>query len=293
MIYIIIGIIIILLIFWAERGFIKSSTMELLRESGLKNILNLNFFYMYIYARWTDKYLAIARRLLPKNKGNTRISDKYHAKVLTPQLAKKIIKINKAIPLRDLEKIIPYPTARKIVLANPIDIVVIECPCRASSPQPCQPSMVCMVIGKPFTDFMLEHNPKKSKRLTQEEALELLETVHSKGCVHSAFFKESCLDRFYVICNCCKCCCLGLEAMVKHGIPMMASSGFIGKIDEKSCVHCGICQKKCPFEAINDSCEIIPEKCMGCGVCVSFCEKSAITLERDEAKGIPLDVRNL
>ena len=283
----------IIMILWAERGFIKSSTVKIFRESGLKNILNLNFIYMYVYARWPDKYLAIARRLLPKNKGNTAISDKYHAKILTPQLAKKIIKVDKAIPIRNLEKIIPYPTARKIVLDNPVDIVVIDCPCRASSPQPCEPSKVCMVIGKPFTDFMLEHNPSKSKRITPKEALELLEIVHNKGCIHSAFFKEACLDRFYVICNCCKCCCLGLEAMVKHGIPMMAASGYIAKIDEKSCIYCGVCQKNCPFEAINDSYQIIAEKCMGCGVCLTFCNQNAIILERDESKGIPLDVSNL
>jgi Pyruvate/2-oxoacid:ferredoxin oxidoreductase delta subunit len=31
--------------------------------------------------------------------------------------------------------------------------------------------------------------------------------------------------------------------------------------------------------------------CMGCGVCEGQCSQHAITLVRDERKGIPLDVR--
>lgn len=192
---------------------LKKSTKEALRQHGDKS--KKDFLHMYIYARWTDKYLEIARRFLPNaaRKNPQKIADNYHAKILTTDLAKKMITINKSIPLQDLEQIIPYPTARKIVSEHPLDIVVMECPYRASAPNPCQPSMVCMVIGKPFTDFILEHRPKISKRLTQKETLELLDEVHKKGFVHSAFFKDVCLDRFYVICNCCKCCCLGIEAM--------------------------------------------------------------------------------
>ena len=35
------------------------------------------------------------------------------------------------------------------------------------------------------------------------------------------------------------------------------------------------------------------QKCMGCGVCVSKCPNQALSLVRDERKGIPLDVRML
>lgn len=272
---------------------LKKSTIEIYREHGVKGIRN--FLHMYIYARWTDKYLGIARYFLPNTakRNPSQIADNYHAKILTTSLAKKLITINKSIPLQDLEQIIPYPTARKIVLEHPLDIVVLDCPCRASSPNPCKPSMVCMIIGKPFTDFILEHKPGKSKRLTQPEALELLDEIHKQGCVHSAYFKDVCLDRFYVICNCCKCCCLGIEAMVKHGIPMLAPSGFMAGIEQESCLSCGICQTECPFSAINELSEIIMEKCMGCGVCVTQCPVQAISLHKNPCKGIPLDVEEI
>jgi ferredoxin len=35
------------------------------------------------------------------------------------------------------------------------------------------------------------------------------------------------------------------------------------------------------------------KKCMGCGVCTGQCPAEAISLERDETKGVPLDVRSL
>lgn len=268
----------------------KKSTRKVLKEHDIKNIED--FLHMYIYARWTDKYLGMARRFLPSlaKKNPRKIADNYHAKILTPDLAKKVISINKSIPLQDLEQIIPYPTARKIVLEHPLDIVVLDCPCRASAPNPCKPSMVCMIIGKPFTDFILEHRPDKSKRITKTEALELLEEVHKQGCVHSAYFKDVCLDRFYVICNCCKCCCLGIEAMMKHGVSMLASSGYTAKIEKDICVACGLCRKKCPFDAIAETFDTVEDKCMGCGVCVSQCHKNAISLYKNPIRGIPLDV---
>ncbi|MGQ9555045.1 MAG: 4Fe-4S binding protein [Anaerolineae bacterium] len=35
------------------------------------------------------------------------------------------------------------------------------------------------------------------------------------------------------------------------------------------------------------------EACMGCGVCVGQCRNEAMSLVRDERKGVPLDVRAL
>ncbi|MGO9416315.1 MAG: 4Fe-4S binding protein [Syntrophobacteraceae bacterium] len=56
-------------------------------------------------------------------------------------------------------------------------------------------------------------------------------------------------DRFYAICNCCKCCCCGIEWMVKYGSPMLASSGYVAPVDETLCAACGTCVDACPFEA--------------------------------------------
>jgi ferredoxin len=81
--------------------------------------------------------------------------------------------------------------------------------------------------------------------------------------------------------------------MVRYGIPMLASSGYIASIDKNLCVNCGACRKRCPFEAITGTCEVDREKCLGCGVCLGSCRQKAIVLERDEAKGMPLDIQTL
>jgi ferredoxin len=152
-----------------------------------------------------------------------------------------------------------------------------------------------MVIGQPFVDFMMEHNPQITRRLTQTEALELLQAEHERGHLHSAWFKDAMLDRFYAICNCCKCCCGGIEAMIKYGSPMIASSGYVARVNQPVCGQCGACVEACPFGALSldAAVEVNWEKCMGCGVCEGQCPTGAMLLVRDERKGIPLDVRLL
>lgn len=197
--------------------------------------------------------------------------------------------------LRDLEQVIPYRLARNLVLHGPPDIAVFECPCRATRAQPCQPTQVCMIVGQPFVDFILEHHPQQSRRITQNEAVELLRAEHERGHVHAAYFKDVMLDCLYAICNCCKCCCGGIEAMTKYGVPMLASSGYVAQVDYARCTACGDCNDVCPFGALSldKRGEVNWKKCMGCGVCVERCMCQAVTLVRDARKGVPLDVRGI
>jgi len=277
---------------------LRPSTWKFMREAGLRRLLNLSGLHGYVYGRWIKEYLNILLNyIIPRlgPGGKKRLAGHYHGKVLTPELAKAIITLDHDIPLQDLEQIIPYPTARNLVLKGPPDVAVFQCGCRQVRDKPCEPIQVCMAIGQPFVDFIIEHHPNSSRRLTQAEALELLEAEHKRGHLHSAWFKDACLDRFYSICNCCKCCCGGIEAMVKHGAPSMVSSGYVAKVDEASCTACGACADACAFEAIkmNGSATVNWEKCMGCGVCQGQCPTEAISLVRDERKGIPMDVRLL
>jgi len=270
-----------------------------MKEGGLRRILNLQTIHGYIYGRWTNQYVSLLiNKIFPWFNPVRKIwlSEHYHAKVLTHEQAHSIITNDKDIPLHDLEQIIPYQIARNIVLKGPPDVAVYECSCRHARENPCQPTQVCMVVGQPFVDFILEHNPKSSRKLTQTEALELLQSKHERGHLHTAWFKDACMDRFYSICNCCKCCCGGIEAMVKYDIPLMASSGYVAQLDNDICTACGTCIDVCPFSALseNEICVAVDwERCMGCGICVELCPNEAISLVRDEKKGVPLDVRLL
>jgi NAD-dependent dihydropyrimidine dehydrogenase PreA subunit len=282
---------------FGERGrLLRPSTWEGLRAGGVGNLFNLQSLHMYVYGRWTNQYIdVLINRIYPRlgERGKKWWRDRYHAKILTPEQAKAIITIDQDIPFQDLEQIIPYPMARNLILSGPPDVAAYECACRHAPDESCQPTQVCMVVGQPFVDFVLQHTPQSSRRLTQVEALDLLQAEYERGHLHSAWFKDALLDRFYSICNCCKCCCGGIEAMMKYGNPVVASSGYIAQVDEMLCDACGTCVEVCPFDAV--SMELVSvvswSDCMGCGVCVGQCPSEAIDLVRDEQKGIPFDVR--
>ena len=288
---------------WGERGrLLRPSTRALLgaipadgKRRTARQWLQ-DGLHTYLYVRWPNVYIGYAIRLLfptlSQERPGEAWNEVYHGKVLPTDLAKKLITVEQDIPRTELEQIIPYPAARTLVLSGSPDIAVLDCPCRSARENPCQPVQVCMIVGQPFVDFVLDHHPDASRRLSQAEAVELLEAEHARGHIHAAYFKDAMLDRFYAICNCCPCCCGGLEAMRERGVPMVISSGFVAQVDADRCTACGSCEDRCPFDAIrvDDVSQVDPALCMGCGVCESQCPEGAITLLRDESKPAPLDV---
>ncbi len=172
----------------------------------------------------------------------------------------------------------------------------MECACRATRKNPCRPTQVCLITGQPFVDFVLEHSPEISRRITREEALQIIREEHERGHVQSVWFKDASLGRIWAICNCCKCCCAGMEFMNNFNIKFMCSSGYVPETDPDLCNACFKCVAGCPFNALEkdqDRPRLNWDKCMGCGVCVDVCPQSAVRLVRDKNKGDPLDVRLL
>lgn len=222
-------------------------------------------------------------------------ADTYHGKVVSLDAARQLVMVNEPVSLPALEHIIPYRKAQDIILQNPDHIAVLDCPCRMARENPCLPLDVCLIVGEPFTSMVLDHQPKHARRITQEEAVSILQAEEARGHVHHAFFKDAMLGRFYAICNCCSCCCGALQAHL-HGTPMLLSSGYIAEVDEASCLLCGSCQAVCQFQAISmgESSAVIDHfRCMGCGVCISHCDAGALTLLRAPEKGAPLEIQKL
>ena len=309
--------------------FFRPSTRAFLVEGQhTPKFSMLDWLHGYVYSRWPYFYIGIGTgehrltktlgplliRLLrltyssngdtpvmealpqtaSKKSPGTRFADTYHGKVVPLESAKKLVTINQEVNLTNLEQVIPYAHARDIVMRNPDHIVVLECPCRTSRPNPCTPLDVCLIVGEPFAGFVTEHHPTRSRWISQQEAEEILEAEHKRGHVHHAFFKDAMLGRFYAICNCCSCCCGAMQA-VRNGVPMLASSGYVSHIDEDQCIVCGECAAYCQFEAISVDGWVTVDsaRCMGCGVCVDKCEQEAITLIRDSGKSKPLEIQKL
>ncbi len=310
---------------------IKPSTIAFYREGRKIADYGLGeFIHGYIYGRWTYLYIGagigrhplakayrrlsgMMQRVLPKRNGarplpeplqigagitiqpSGTFADGYHGKVVPLKAAVQLVTVNEEIRVANLEKVIPYPRAREIVLQNPEHILALECPCRSARENPCLPLDVCLIVGDPFASFVEEHHPMRSRRITPEEAVEILRAEDERGHVHHAFFKDAMLGRFYAICNCCACCCGALQAH-QHGTPMLASSGYVCEVDEGLCIGCGECNAFCQFGALKmeDYVSVVDaEQCMGCGVCVEKCTQGALTLWREEGKGNPLEIGQL
>jgi MinD superfamily P-loop ATPase len=58
--------------------------------------------------------------------------------------------------------------------------------------------------------------------------------------------------------------------------------GKTAVIDEDKCLHCGLCQKVCRFNAIKDL-HIDPVSCEGCGFCKNVCPNGSITMKENTA----------
>jgi ferredoxin len=295
------------------RPSTRAFTREALRTPGYSL---LDWLHGYVYARWPYLYIGVAtgehplarvlgpparwlaQFILPRSTADpdrVSLADTYHGKVVPLEAAAQLVTVREEISLTNLEQVVPFALARDILLRNPDHIVVLECPCRASRPDPCQPLDVCLVVGEPFASFVAEHHPLRSRWITSEEAVEILRAEDERGHAHHAFFKDAMLGRFYAICNCCDCCCGAMQAW-RGGTPMLASSGYVCRVDADLCVGCGTCADSCPFRAISPDAEaavVDAAACMGCGVCVSKCVQGALSLERDPSRGEPLEIRDL
>ena len=313
--------------FW--HRLVKPATVDFILEGLATPGYSLgDLLHGYVYGRWTYLYIGIGigehrvarlynraarsvrrvtRLVLPlrhRRRATARaaqpaprrtLADTYHGKVVPLEAATRLVTVQEDIRLENLEKIIPYPMARDIILQNPHHIIALECPCRAARPDPCLPLDVCLIVGEPFTTFVTEHHASRSRWITQAEAVEILQAEDARGHVHHAFFKDAMFGRFYAICNCCACCCGAMQAQ-RRGSPMLAASGYLARLDEDLCIGCGECQGSCQFKALSLDgflSAVDEEKCMGCGVCVNKCAQGALTLVRAPEKGTPLEICTL
>ncbi len=224
----------------------------------------------------------------------------YHGKVVKLKDAIQLVTQKHDLNLSLPEIVLPFKVARDVVLKSNDSIAVGTCVCRSVSENRCLPPPyeVCLFVGDPFASFIAEEN-SMFRKISQDEAVKVLEFAHEKGFVHTAYFKKEMANRFMAICNCCSCCCVGIRMwnLLEGAVPIMAPSGYVSQISDE-CNGCGDCVDACPFKAISldgggERAVTSLEKCMGCGVCEDVCPIGAISLRRELSKGEPLDIEEL
>jgi len=222
----------------------------------------------------------------------------YHGKVVKLKDAIQLVTQKHDLSLITPDKVVPFKIAKDIILKNPGSIAVGDCPCRSMQDKPCLPLDVCMFIGDPFASFIADQNPKYRK-ISQEEAVKILEAEHKRGHVHCAYFKKQLGNRFFSICNCCSCCCTGVKMwnLLEGTVPILAPSGYVSEVSDE-CNACGNCIEYCRFNALTldeggKKAIVNLKKCMGCGSCEDACPIGAISLRLEPSKGEPLDLQAL
>ena len=300
----------------------KESTRSFYREADeMKHFSLFDRIHAYLYIAYPYLYIGVGtgnhwlaklitpviklwNRLFPSkyptnvhalDKASRSMADTYHGKALPLDQAKTLVSVKEDVRIEDLEHVIPYVDARSLILKHPDHIAVLDCPCRSVKKNPCLPLDVCLIVGEPFASFVLEHHAEKSRAITAEEAITILEEEDQRGHVHHAFFKDAMLGRFYAICNCCSCCCGAMRAQ-RNNVPMLSSSGYVAAVNPENCQGCGTCEEYCQFGAISlveGKSYIDESKCMGCGVCISKCDQQALSLRLAPEKGVPFELAEL
>ncbi len=147
------------------------------------------------------------------------------------------------------------------------------------------PHETCMMFGI-TAQFMIDR--KFGRKITKEEALNILKDTEEAGLVHATINKQN-LD---FLCNCCRCHCIILKTALLYPKPGIAlSSGFKPVLDSDLCTSCEACIDRCPMAALilgDDNIPIVDlDRCIGCGVCTTGCPVEAIKLETRPGTIVP------
>lgn len=127
----------------------------------------------------------------------TAYREKITAALPSPRL--RVIPVN--ITIQPETQILPFDDI--ITLINDADnIAVTACACRAIERACDTPDDTCLQLNR-AADYAVERGT--GRKLTREEAIDILKMCEEKGLVHSASNQRG---PGHVICNCCDCCCM-------------------------------------------------------------------------------------
>lgn len=150
-----------------------------------------------------------------------------------------------------------------------------------------QPIEVCFLLGF-YAEYYIEQG--WARRVSQEEALKILEEAEEAGLVHQIPDTQD----PGAICNCCPNCCGQLRILKMLPNPAaLIPTNYYCRVDADLCNGCETCVDRCSMEAIHVTSEAVvriePDRCIGCGLCINACADRALTLvsKPEEERGEP------
>ncbi|MCP4761930.1 MAG: 4Fe-4S dicluster domain-containing protein, partial [archaeon] len=208
----------------------------------------------------------------------------------------RVLPIGKTIAKKD--QIINIEELHQVLEDNMKPIVATDCPCRKRTEilgireQACKDKNpiegCCLQLGA-FGTYFLKRG--EGRELSLDEAHELVDNLGKKGLVFITDNAKA--PAHQIICACCECCCAMLRGMTRFPDKNEAAvnkSNYIAEVNPDLCKGCGLCEKRCPFNAItldsNKKSHVEPDKCFGCGVCAFTCPTDAVKLHRHERSEI-------
>jgi Pyruvate/2-oxoacid:ferredoxin oxidoreductase delta subunit len=159
------------------------------------------------------------------------------------------------------------------------------CYCRSvqrkyENPNCDHPLFSCIHLSFGNSLYEIPYKSYNLKKVSKNEIISLLHECDERGLVHQLIYFPN-PQFYYIICNCCPCCCVVLNKFLRNGSPQIIKSDFIAKTESIRCTNCGNCEKWCYFGArilINGNLQFSSTQCFGCGICVSKCPNNAILL---------------
>jgi formate hydrogenlyase subunit 6/NADH:ubiquinone oxidoreductase subunit I len=169
------------------------------------------------------------------------------------------------------------------------DIIVQPCDCRRLGQNCDRPVETCIWLDQGAREAL---DRGHGRRLTREEAKELVRWADRKGLMHTAD-SEWQTRGLHAICNCCACDCYPFRAAQELGSKgVWPKSRYIVVYDRERCTLCGTCVQRCHFGAFyhdgstvevdgraRKNVQFEPAECWGCGLCANTCPAEAIVMQ--------------
>lgn len=156
---------------------------------------------------------------------------------------------------------------------------------------PCNCRSMIKACGKPvYTCLRFDNSQGQGFEISREKAKEIVRHSNKKGLMQSGELGWDPDDKLFgALCNCCPDCCFPhLLAKELKAEKIWPKSLYTADRHEQECRLCGLCAKRCPFQAFlydkpieNKKAGLVfhKELCRGCGLCAVTCPDHAIEMK--------------